>query len=293
MMKFIKALCALLAVALVACNEPNYGTETSTTIASLGTPEDNEIWFNTTDGKVLLSLDEDAFNTPIAEILYDEAGMNIIRFEGTLTTIGEEAFSYCHNIFNLSLPNSVKEIGERAFAGCGSLTSIVIPDGVTTIAKDAFSGSDIKQVTVSAVAGDTSCVEEVLGRDKIVGYVGEYASADGRCIVKDGMLLDFIYKEETWYSIPRGVKTICKKALRECDKLSSVTIPDSITEIENEAFTDCCNLTAIKCLATTPPTIYDLNIYDLTLIYVPKEAVKAYNLDSNWSKYYKQIKPIK
>ena len=210
-----------------------------------------------------------------------------------VTQIGREVFATCSKLVSITLPDGVTEIGERAFAGCGSLTSIVIPDGVTTIAKDAFSGSNIKQVTVSAVAGDTSCVEEVLGRDKIVGYVGEYASADGRCIVKDGMLLDFIYKGETWYSIPRGVKTICKKALRECDKLSSVTIPDSVTEIENEAFDDCCNLTAIKCLATTPPSIDDLNISDLTLIYVPKEAAKAYKQDSNWSKYNKQIKPIK
>ena len=210
-----------------------------------------------------------------------------------VTQIGREVFANCRNLVSITLPDGVTEIGERAFSGCGSLTNIVIPNGVTTIAEGAFLGSDIKQVTVSAIAGDTSCVEEVFGRDKIVGYVGEYASADGRCLVKDGMLLDFIYKGETWYSIPRGVKTICKKALRECDKLSSVTIPDSITEIENEVFADCCNLTTIKCLATTPPTIYDLNISDLTLIYVPKEAVKAYKQDSNWSKYNKQIKPIK
>lgn len=210
-----------------------------------------------------------------------------------VTQIGSEVFANCRKLVSITLPDGVAEIGERAFSGCGSLTTIVIPNGVTKIAKDAFLGSDIKQVTVSAVDSDTSCVEEVFGRDKIVGYVGEYASADGRCLVKDGILLDFIYKGEIWYSIPRGVKAICKRALRECDKLSSVTIPDSVTEIENEAFADCCNLTTIKCLATTPPTIDDLNISDLTLIYVPKEAVKAYKQDSNWSKYNKQIKPIK
>ncbi len=210
-----------------------------------------------------------------------------------VTQIGREVFANCRKLVSITLPDGVTEIGERAFSGCGSLTNIVIPNGVTKIAKEAFLGSDIKHVTVSAVAGDTSCVEEAFGRDKIVGYVGEYASADGRCLVKDGMLLDFIYKGEIWYSIPQGVKTICKRALRECDKLSSVTIPDSVTEIENEAFADCCNLTTIKCLATTPPTIYDLNISDLTLIYVSKEAAKAYKQDSNWSKYNKQIKPIK
>ena len=102
-MKIFKVLFALLAFALVACEEPDYGTTPDTTVASLGTPENNEIWFTTTDGKVLLNLDETAFNVAVAEVIYSEYDINVIRFAGEVTTIGEGAFEECTNIFNLSL----------------------------------------------------------------------------------------------------------------------------------------------------------------------------------------------
>ena len=227
MMKFIKALCALLAVALVACNEPNYGTETSTTIASLGTPEDNEIWFNTTDGKVLLSLDEEAFNAPISEILYDEAGMNIIRFEGTLTTIGEEAFSYCHNIFNLSLPNSVKEIGERAFYDCKNMECLTLGYALRTCKADAFDGC-INLYSLHVPSIQSWCRISFETRLANPLYYSETLIIDNDKI-----------KE---LNIPEGTESLSPYAFVSFYNLQTVNIPASLRSVGKNAFEGCDNI---------------------------------------------------
>jgi hypothetical protein len=44
-------------------------------------------------------------------------------------------------------------------------------------------------------------------------------------------------------------------------------------------------------LASTPPSIYDLQLSEEAVIYVPKKSVKLYKKDPNWSRYKKQIKP--
>ena len=57
---------------MVACNEPEPITPPDTTIKSLGTPADNEIWFTTIDGRELMALDDEAFNCAIVDIEYSD-----------------------------------------------------------------------------------------------------------------------------------------------------------------------------------------------------------------------------
>ena len=56
----------------------------------------------------------------------------------SVTTIGQEAFAWCHSLTSITIPDSVTTIGPEAFAHCTNLISITIPDSVTTIGWDAF-----------------------------------------------------------------------------------------------------------------------------------------------------------
>ena len=77
-MKYIfRTLFAVTLLALVGCEEPEYGVTPDTAIASLGVPNDNEIWFTTSDGKELMGIDNTAFNANIENIYYNEFGINI------------------------------------------------------------------------------------------------------------------------------------------------------------------------------------------------------------------------
>ena len=55
-----------------------------------------------------------------------------------VTSIGNEAFSWCSGLTSVTIPCSVTSIGGSAFWGCRGLTSVTIPDGVTSIGERAF-----------------------------------------------------------------------------------------------------------------------------------------------------------
>ncbi|MBQ3753968.1 MAG: leucine-rich repeat protein [Prevotella sp.] len=58
----------------------------------------------------------------------------------SVTSIGNDAFSYCSGLTSVVIPSSVTSIGEGTFFGCSGLTSIVIPSSVTSIGVSAFNG---------------------------------------------------------------------------------------------------------------------------------------------------------
>ncbi len=100
----------------------------------------------------------------------------------------------------------VKEIGERAFSGCNSLTSITIPDSVTSIGWDAFLG----------------CIS--LEKINVRENNANYSSIDG--ILYNKNRTEIIY-------VPSGIK-------------GAITIPNSVTSIDSNAFWNCSGLTSIK-----------------------------------------------
>ena len=65
---------------------------------------------------------------------------SVIPTDGSVTSIGDEAFSGCKSLTNITIPDSVTRIGQSAFFNCTGLTSITIPNRVTSIGDEAFSG---------------------------------------------------------------------------------------------------------------------------------------------------------
>ena len=203
--------------------------------------------------------------------------------------------------------------GELKIFIAKGVTEYTIPESVTSIEYGAFNDcSKLKSVKVS----NKYCYYYFKDKVANIAFYGANASDDGRCLIIGGKLERFIAKGITEYTIPNGVtslgeavfkecsnltsitipnsvKSIGYEAFKGCSSLTSITIPDSVTSIGNHAFKYCSSLTSITCLATTPPAIDYLGIAETTMIYVSKEAVKAYKKDPKWSIYKKQIKRIK
>lgn len=153
---------------------------------------------------------------------------NVIIEDG-ITKIGEGAFDDCSGLKSITIPNSVTEIGGQAFRFCESLTNIFIPAGVTDIKNGAF-----------VLCKNLTNIEV----DEENQY---YSSVDGNLFNKDKTeLLRFAMgNQNEAYTIPDGVTRIGDNAFSNCYYLPAVTIPESVTEIGDYAFYSCLNLAGV------------------------------------------------
>ncbi|MGN0554425.1 MAG: leucine-rich repeat protein [Candidatus Fimenecus sp.] len=128
---------------------------------------------------------------------------------------------------------TVTRIGdmESIFTNTPQVESVTIPAGVTEIwfSQDALYSPALRAVNINPENPTFSSVDGVVfSKDKTALYLYPRAKAD-----------------VTAYEIPYGVEYICVSAFAGCKSLVSITIPDSVTEIGEDAFSGCTLLTTI------------------------------------------------
>ncbi len=168
-----------------------------------------------------------------------------------VTLIGEYAFSWCNNLTSIDIPDSVTSIGVRAFEDCRSLTSIVIPDGVTTIGACAFRGcsgltSMVIPKSVTEIGEGAFQYCSGLMEINVDSENQNYASFDGVLYTKDLKTLIFCPQAKTSVTFPDALTIIDENAFSSCYNLTSIAIPKSVTEIGEGAFQYCSNLMEIN-----------------------------------------------
>ncbi|MDR3600330.1 MAG: leucine-rich repeat protein [Desulfosporosinus sp.] len=188
-------------------------------------------------------------------------GLTSISIPQGVVSIGSDVFWHCTNLTSISIPQGTTSIGDFAFSDCSSLTSISIPQGVTSIGIGAFYGCrglttiNIPQSVTNI--GDSAfgdCTE--LPSISVAAANLNYESIDGVLYNKAGTSLIACPGGLTSISIPQGVTSIDEGAFGSCIGLASISIPQGVTSISNEAFYNCTGLTSITFNSATT-TIYD------------------------------------
>ena len=88
-------------------------------------------------------------------------------------------------------------------------------------------------------------------------------------------------------TIPNSVTFIDYEAFEGCSGLTSVTIPNSVTFINYEAFYGCSGLKTVKSEIEKPFEVYAFDSYSLstaTLI-VPKGTKSLYQATYGWKEF--------
>ncbi|OPZ33585.1 MAG: hypothetical protein BWY97_00522 [Tenericutes bacterium ADurb.BinA124] len=203
--------------------------------------------------------------------------LDTINIPDGVTSIDGGAFHNCVSLTTISLPNSITHMGEEAFGGCRYLTynedenhrylgndsnpylvfvepyssssSIVVKEGCKIICDNAFyqCRKSLQSVTFPnsiTHIGDgvlTDCfnlTKVVIGEENTV-----YDSRNDCNAIIETKANKLIAGIKT-STIPEGVRIIGREAFKYVE-LENVTIPDTVTTIEDRAFYGASKLTSI------------------------------------------------
>ena len=209
-----------------------------------------------------------------------------------VTGIGDRAFGNCETITAVSLPNTITQVGSYAFSGCVGLKKVIMSDNstaeyaarlesyvfsgctglttvelsknVTTIGDYAFSGctalssltlpGNLKRMGLRMIENTTI---KSITIPKNVTY-GMYALINCKSLKKvifeEGMtkISSYICASDDNTSsieavdIPDSVTVIQEYAFSGCGKLRSVSLPNAITKVGVHAFDGCENLGTVS-----------------------------------------------
>ena len=231
-------------------------------------------------------------------------GLTSVTIPNSITSISDGAFRRCSGLTSVSIPSSVTSIGYYAFSYCFSLTSVTVDwETPLVINSTTFQNSNLFNVTLYVPSG---CKKAYQAADywkdfrNIVGISDSNvitftdANVKALCVANwdtngDGELsegeaadvtsLDNVFRNnqeivsfgELQYFT--GLTSICENAFQFCETLTSVTLPNSVTSIEADAFNNS-GLTSI----TIPQSVTSISdrafcYTGLTAVVIPKSVV--------------------
>ena len=199
----------------------------------------------------------DASLTSLPEYTFANcSGVKTVIIPSAIKTIGDYAFKGCTSLSNVVVSGSsdkesgadlskIENIGENAFDGCSSLITVTLGSKLKSIAQFAFTGAGITKLSIP---DSVSYIGQGILKDcsKIgtltAPYLGAMRSENGS--------VSYFFDD----SVPNSLKSIevlefydnivGAGAFRGCTKITSISIPSSVTIISENAFRECESLGA-------------------------------------------------
>ena len=148
--------------------------------------------------------------------------------DSALTKLGDYAFSNTPSLKSIALPAQLKELGDYAFMESG-LNTVELPAELTALGRGAF--AECHDLTAIAVEEGNPAYQSVSG---------VVFTADQKTLVAYPCGAD-----ADSYSVPAGVEALYHCSFYGAHRLTEVFLPDSLVEIQTQAFYDCASLQSV------------------------------------------------
>ena len=238
-----KVLAIIMVVAMCFSMFSHTAFANATTIAE-GTAGESVTWVLTDDGVLTIS-GTGAMNTDWYSPPWKEYSESIteVVVEEGITKISDSAFCYAENLVKVSISSTVTYVTGYTFDGCKMLEEINVAEENTA-----------------------------------------YKSIDGILFTEDEKTLVMYPANKNCdkYTIPSSVTTIGKFAFEGNQGINTVIIPDTVTVMENDVFTDSYVSTVIvgNGIDTIPQTCFSYSRTDSIIL---SDSVKTINYAAFWS----------
>lgn len=200
-----------------------------------------------------------------------------------VTKIGEDALKDNTTITSVTIPANVTEIGSNAFAGCTNLTSVNYAGDWSNLTIQ--SGNPAVQDAANAPLFDFAFTPDNTAVI-VTNYKYNGAAADvtipsryqGKPVTTIGHAA-FFNSAVTSVTIPDSVTSISDEAFINCPKLTNISIPNSVTYIGFSAFSSCTSLKSItlpSSLSFISGALF-LGCSQLTTIHIPVSVTSIGN----------------
>ena len=208
----------------------------------------------------------------------------------TVHNIGQAVFMGCSNVECITLPFVGASRTNQSFIGhiFGSsiflpgnniydnityvpktLKTVILSEGCNYLNQEAFLGNETIE---KIILPSTICNEELFNGDTFIclsnlkeinisAENNQFCSKDGVVFSKNGKKLIFCppKRDIPIYHIPDGTEEICSYAFFFPNSLTGITVPDSIINIENDAFMLSDNILLYCNIGNTSKLISSLN----------------------------------
>lgn len=250
----------------------DWGTITGATFTITVTAPSRDFTFDATTGTIKKYNGNDAVVNIPSEI------------NGTpVTTIGNAAFRDS-SVTSVTIPANVTEIGSNAFAGCTNLTSVNYEGDWSNLTIQ--SGNPAVQDAANAPLFDFEFIPPDNTAVIVTNYKYNGAAADvtipsryqGKPVTTIGHAA-FFNSAVTSVTIPDSVTSISDEAFINCPKLTNISIPNSVTYIGFSAFSSCTSLKSItlpSSLSFISGALF-LGCSQLTTIHIPVSVTSIGN----------------
>lgn len=200
---------------------------------------------------------ETFFHCEAAEILYIPTFSEPVfpyKQVANLRYVGESAFSGCHSLGNINIPNGVENLDIHAFEECSSAETLSLPHTLTNLGDFCFANCSALNTKVTipsslsgymawhgySFSGCTSLVEVYI--------------EDGVSRIGDGTFLGCTSLQNINFPRSLGEATyagnIGDRAFENCTSLRRITVGTGVRHIGESAFEGCSNLGTVDLPST-------------------------------------------